>query len=112
MHVDRQETHVISAILEVQHLLMKDQDPKTSWPLRIFDHSSSEHLIPNKPGQMILYESSTCPHGRPDPFLGREMANVFVHFKPRGWPKVDGLRMRSSEECASALNGDRASCTT
>ncbi|CAE7669270.1 unnamed protein product, partial [Symbiodinium microadriaticum] len=104
------ETHVISAILEVGHLLMKDQKTQTNWPLRIFDHAGQEHLIPNSPGQMILYESSTCPHGRPDPFVGREMANVFVHFKPRGWPEA--LRQNQKpQECGSGLAGQEASCS-
>lgn len=109
MHVDRKETHVISAILEVGHLLMKDQTTQTNWPLRIFDHSGQEHLIPNSPGQMILYESSTCPHGRPNPFVGREMANIFVHFKPWGWPKASSQH-RKPQECGSGLAGQEGSC--
>ncbi|CAE8628885.1 unnamed protein product [Polarella glacialis] len=88
-HVDRVDTHVISAILEVQHMVggaEADAADKELWPLHILDHDGGQHRVRNQVGQMILYESATCAHGRPQPFIGREFANVFVHFAPRGWP--------------------------
>lgn len=94
MHVDKRETHVLSAIIEVGHLTRLESPPDAEavgeeseyWPLHIRDHSGEEHVVPNHAGQFILYESAVCPHGRPDMFMGREFANVFVHFSPTGWP--------------------------
>eukprot|EP00405_Crypthecodinium_cohnii_P010638 CAMPEP_0206437086 /NCGR_PEP_ID=MMETSP0324_2-20121206/10841_1 /ASSEMBLY_ACC=CAM_ASM_000836 /TAXON_ID=2866 /ORGANISM="Crypthecodinium cohnii, Strain Seligo" /LENGTH=397 /DNA_ID=CAMNT_0053904319 /DNA_START=61 /DNA_END=1254 /DNA_ORIENTATION=- len=89
-HVDRSATHVISCILEIGHLEYDYEEAdadKMQWPLKIFDHDGVEHTVPNRVGQMILYESATCAHGRPDPFPGREFVNAFVHFSPKGWPE-------------------------
>lgn len=91
-HVDRIDTHILSAIIEIEHLGVEgaegnDENGRRSWPLQIMDHAGKEHNVPDNAGQLILYESSTCAHGRETPFRGREMANVFVHFKPKGWPK-------------------------
>jgi len=83
-HVDRRETHALSAILEIGAL--EFGDGFTEWPVEFFDHTGELHRVPNRPGQMILYESATCVHGRPTPFPGREVANMFVHFSPVGWP--------------------------
>lgn len=100
MHVDRRETHVLSAILEVGQLgwsqpgLDEGRGHAEDWPLEIMDHHSGVHHVASRPGQMILYESATCPHGRPSKYPGRESANVFVHFRPRGWP--DDFKNRDS----------------
>lgn len=101
MHLDRYHTHVLSAIVEVDHLLGSGHpglaegggspEEEERWPLHILDHSGQEHVIPNRVGQLILYESATCAHGRPAPFRGRELVNVFVHFAPPGWnPQIPG----------------------
>merc|ERR1719210_947691 len=85
MHVDRKTTHVLSAIVELEHLFsgLGMTDDHEYWPLRIHDHSDQPHNIPNRRGQIILYESAICMHGRPVPFKGREFANIFAHFRPR-----------------------------
>lgn len=91
MHVDRVDTHVISAIMVVGYLgynQTDDEDGVGQWPLHIYDHAGMLHKVPARSGQLILYESATCAHGRPDSFPGREMANVFVHFRPAGWPEA------------------------
>merc|ERR1719221_1339814 len=89
MHVDRRETHAVSVITEVGQLSFGTQeaDPP-SWPLHILDHDGKKHTVPNRPGSFILYESATCPHGRPERFPGREVAHVFTHFAPKGWPEA------------------------
>lgn len=88
-HVDRQDTHVLSAILEVGHLAYGSDEnySPVDWPLEIYDHNGTLHKVPSKVGQMIYYESAVCPHSRPTFYEGREMANVFVHYRPKGWPK-------------------------
>merc|ERR1712216_33765 len=93
MHVDRRETHVLSAILEVGYLgwsqsdMDEGRDHAENWPLEIIDHQSGMNHVANRRGQMIFYESATCPHGRSGEYPGRESANVFIHFRPQGWPE-------------------------
>jgi len=89
-HVDREETHVLSAILELEKLALdpvKEALGNEEWPLHILDHAGKKHTVPYQPGQAILYESATCDHGRPELYRGREVASVFVHFAPKGWPE-------------------------
>ena len=59
MHVDTANTHVISAIINV------DQDVDEPWRLLILDHEENEHWITMEPGDMVLYESAKMLHGRP-----------------------------------------------
>lgn len=88
-HVDRRDTHALSVIFEVGSLGFDGHVRSAAeWPLEIRDHSGTVHSVPNRPGQMIFYESATCEHGRPTPFPGREAANFFIHFAPRGWPEA------------------------
>jgi hypothetical protein len=84
-HVDRASTHVISVIFNVDQECDEDND----WPLEIYDHDGNAHQIFLKPGEMALYESATCVHGRPTPLNGRYFANAFIHYKPQDrtiWP--------------------------
>lgn len=76
MHIDRMETHIISAILNVA------QEVSTEWPLFIHDHFGRRHAVFLKPGEMLLYESARLQHGRPEPLDGANFANVFVHAMP------------------------------
>jgi hypothetical protein len=64
-----------------------DQDVDEPWPLEVVGHDGIARNITMTPGDMILYESHSVIHGRPFPFEGRFMANVFVHFEPVG-PKL------------------------
>ena len=43
------------------------------------------------PGDMLLYESAACTHGRERPLNGRSFANIFVHFRPPNWLKQIGV---------------------
>eukprot|EP00930_Biecheleria_cincta_P085913 TRINITY_DN7527_c0_g1_i2.p1 TRINITY_DN7527_c0_g1~~TRINITY_DN7527_c0_g1_i2.p1 ORF type:complete len:509 (-),score=77.39 TRINITY_DN7527_c0_g1_i2:70-1596(-) len=83
VHVDIRTTHALSAIMEIDRNDPEDNEP---WPLEVTDHSGKVHYVPGRKGQLILYESATCPHGRQSPFPGRQMVNAFVHFRPKGWP--------------------------
>jgi len=91
-HVDRMETHLASAVLQVS----QDVDKDGGWPLEV--------LLPNKmvgevylqPGEMVLYEGAWLRHGRPMRFKGDNFANIFTHFSPINWrgprpypPKTD-----------------------
>ncbi len=75
-HRDRLETHIISAIINV------DQDVNEDWPLVIEDNYYREHYLILKPGEMVFYEGARLKHGRPVAFNGESYANIFCHFKP------------------------------
>lgn len=74
MHKDRVETHHISAIIIVDRA-------GENWPLEFEDHQKNIHQIYAEPGQMILYESAVCSHGRPSEFKGEYFRNFFLHYK-------------------------------
>ena len=80
MHVDTVNTHVVSAIINV------DQQLDEEWPLLILDHDDNEHEVLMRPGDMVLYESTKLLHGRPSPMRGTHYDNIFIHYKPtEGW---------------------------
>lgn len=73
-HRDRLETHIISAIINVDQKVDKD------WPLVIDDNYYRRHHVMLKPGDMIFYEGARLTHGRPFEFIGDSFANIFCHF--------------------------------
>lgn len=81
-HIDRVDTHHISSIIIVDKKCDKD------WPLDIKDHQGNWHQIYANIGQMILYESAKCEHGRMTPFEGEYFRNMFVHYKLADWQFV------------------------
>lgn len=76
LHRDRIETHIISAIINV------DQEVNEDWPLVIEDNFYRQHSVYLKPGEIVLYEGGRLKHGRPIPLSGSSFANIFCHFKP------------------------------
>lgn len=89
LHRDRHQTHALSAILEIGHLEFGHPDTDWNhtgqWPLELVDHNGTLVTVPNRPGQIIFYESWSCPHGRTSVYQGREVANLFIHFAPKDW---------------------------
>lgn len=79
MHRDRIDTHIISAIINV------DQDVDSDWPLIIEDNGYRMHKVFLKPGEIVFYEGGRLLHGRPIAFEGNSFANLFCHFKPIGY---------------------------
>jgi len=77
-HVDRFNTHVISAILNIGQSVEED------WPLFIVDNAGANHAVTLEAGEMIWYESARAIHGRPDPFKGEFFDNLFIHYSPVG----------------------------
>ncbi|KAJ1445350.1 hypothetical protein M885DRAFT_550244 [Pelagophyceae sp. CCMP2097] len=85
-HVDRAETHVISAIVHIDHDLDED------WPLEIEDHDGAWHAVNLAPGEVVMYESAKQYHARLRPLFGRAYASVFLHWYPKhdwNWTKWD-----------------------
>jgi hypothetical protein len=78
MHLDKFETHVISAILHVGH----DGEP---WPLVIEDFQGNANEVALEEGDLLLCESSKCVHGRPKRFNGSYYSSIFLHYYPIDW---------------------------
>jgi hypothetical protein len=99
MHIDRLDTHVISGILHVGHSGPKDYNNNTDdgadfsseqpWPLVLEDFWGNTNEIFLHPGDLLLYESSKCLHGRPRPFRGTWYSSLFLHYRPAAAVGVD-----------------------
>lgn len=74
-HVDR-ETHVISSTICV------DQALNSPWPLSIESATGEPNQIEMAPGDLVFYEGTRLPHGRPYPLDGDFYAGIFVHYHP------------------------------
>lgn len=79
MHKDRPEELHVSSILHI------DEDVNQPWPLHIKGHDGHLYKILTKPGQMILYESALCEHGRPEFMDGNFFRNAFIHYKLKNY---------------------------
>jgi prolyl 4-hydroxylase len=78
-HYDKINTHVISTIIHLE------DTSDTPWELYIEDHHFRPHQITMEYGDVLFYESTTCLHGRPNPFDGDSYRNMYVHFSPEKW---------------------------
>jgi hypothetical protein len=76
MHVDR-ETHVISCILHISR-----SGCNGDWSLQIKGHDDITKDISMDPGDMVMYESRTCMHGRINPCPCDFYTNIFLHWMP------------------------------
>ncbi|KAL7553962.1 hypothetical protein ACHAWF_017920 [Thalassiosira exigua] len=80
MHVDESATHVISSILHVGH------DPEGEpWPLVLEDLKGNTNEVFLEVGDLLLYESSKCFHGRPRRYNGGWYSSLFTHYYPVDW---------------------------
>jgi hypothetical protein len=71
-HHDRQDTHHIASSIP----LGKD----APWNLNIQDHDGQWWGVDVEPGQMIMFESGVCIHGRLDAFKGTYYSNIYAHY--------------------------------
>lgn len=71
-HFDRQDTHHIASSIT----LGKD----APWNLNIQDHDKQWWAVDVEPGQMIMFESGCCMHGRLDKYQGTYFDNLYTHF--------------------------------
>lgn len=61
------------------------------------NHITASHEVTLTSGDILLYESSKCFHGRPRQFNGSWYSSVFVHYHPKyNWKHE--LRTRRSEK--------------
>lgn len=83
-HTDRIDTHHISCIIIVD----KDLQGGKDWPLHIKDHNGNWNEVYGEPGDMIIYESIACEHGRPTTFEGNYYRNFYAHYKLTEYTQV------------------------
>jgi hypothetical protein len=76
MHTDFRDTHIISGILHIGH------DTNQPWPLIIEGLDGSTNEVYLHPGELLLYESSKCWHGRMKRMDGQWYTNLFLHYHP------------------------------
>jgi len=105
-HVDREDTHLASAVLQVA----QEVDPDGGWPLEVLQPNGVPCEVYLQPGEMVLYEGAWLKHGRPMRFKGDEFANVFTHFKPRDWEGTwanrKNARIQNQNEQALDIDDD------
>jgi len=80
-HVDRMDTHLASAVLQIA----QDTDVGGGWPLEVLLPNKTVGEVYLQPGEMVLYEGAWIRHGRPMRFKGDSFANIFTHFAPVDW---------------------------
>jgi len=79
-HVDRADTHWLSATLSV-----RKEGPKgdnRTWPLEVILFNGERVRFEHRQGEMILYESVSVIHGRPYKNPGPNHLGAFCHFRP------------------------------
>lgn len=80
-HVDRGDTHLASAVMQVA----QDVDEDGGWPLEVLLGNRSVGEVYLQPGEIVLYEGAWLRHGRPMRFRGNSFANIFTHYAPFEW---------------------------
>ena len=83
-HTDVVETHHIASIIIVdKDLRCGCQNKKygDDWALDFQTHDGEWHKVYAEVGDMIMYESAVCEHGRTEPFQGTYFNNFFVHYR-------------------------------
>jgi hypothetical protein len=80
MHLDKRDTHIISGILHISH------DTQNPWPLFMEDFTGTTNELHLEPGDLLLYESSKCWHGRPRRMVGAWYTSLFLHYHPINAP--------------------------
>eukprot|EP00040_Diaphanoeca_grandis_P004356 m.28310 g.28310 ORF g.28310 m.28310 type:complete len:461 (+) comp15898_c0_seq1:249-1631(+) len=80
-HVDRMESHLASAVVQVS----QDVDRDGGWPLEVLLPDRKVGEVYLKPGEMVLYEGAWLRHGRPMRLKGDNFANFFTHYSPIHW---------------------------
>lgn len=88
-HTDRIATHHISAIVIVDKDLdcgcNQTKGVENDWALEVQDPRGNWHKVYAEIGDIILYESAKCSHGRDEPFKGNWFRNFYVHYKLKDW---------------------------
>ena len=95
-HVDREDTHLASDVLQVDQTV----DPDGGWPLEVLQPDGLPCEVYLQLGEMVLYEGARIKHGRPMRFNGDAFANVFSRFRPDNWHGTSDARQKAAIERA------------
>jgi hypothetical protein len=87
-HVDRHDTHIASAVLQMSQSV----DHDGGWPLEVMLPEGNIGEVFLQPGELVLYEGAWLRHGRPMRLRGENFSNVFCHFRPQDWVKTSHLK--------------------
>lgn len=88
VHLDKGDTHIISAIIYVDRPEEYDDDGNLiNWPLDVqgFEDETLKPIFMDAQNNLLLYESATVLHGRTTQCPLKEYSNLYVHFKPNKW---------------------------
>lgn len=83
-HTDRMETHHIASTVVVDKDLRcgcQHKDLADDWSLDIQTHDGEWNKVTAEIGEMIIYESIACQHGRLQPFGGTNYKGLFAHYQ-------------------------------
>jgi len=104
-HVDRLDTHALSATMTLRIDGAHDE-----WPLEVITMDGTREAITTEPGTIVLYESATIVHGRPKIFNGDKYYAAFVHFRPRNFDENTSW-LDYSRKANQAIDKHTTSCS-
>ena len=105
-HVDREDTHALSLIVNVAQAGVR-----APWPVVITNFTSgAEAHVTLEPGELLYYESAKCVHGRTVPLEGEYYVNLFSHYRPDGQPHWWKEANPAPSDDSGACGGDRETC--
>ena len=108
MHVDELESgHVIGSILHIT----RDLGGQGDWPLEVIDFGGKKQTIITTPGDMLIFESSRLPHGRPSVFQGKYFVNIFFYYNPKHDWRNGSFSNEAEEDSQSELSGNHKTKT-
>jgi len=79
-HVDFIGSHIIAVSVSIK--LSPEQSSERPWPFEVIPHNGERVQLPHEHGTMVIYESSSVPHGRPLPNDGGSHLGCFFYFVP------------------------------
>lgn len=100
-HVDRGDTHLASAVMQVA----QDVDENGGWPLEVLLGNRSVGEVYLQPGEIVLYEGAWLRHGRPMRFRGNEFANIFTHYAPFEWGGIGNGEIDTNKPLPHMFHG-------
>ena len=92
MHVDTEDTHILSLILHI-----KSENMDKDWPLVVINREGVREEVFMKAGEMVLYESASLPHSREQKLQGDYYVNMFLHYKPQDYEWYKDLKKKHNK---------------
>lgn len=95
-HIDREACEISITMCLGYDISNVDQNtyPDFDWPMFIKDPQMGDLPIHLKPGDMLIYRGEDLYHWR-EPFIGKNHAQVFMHYNVKGGKHDDGTKYDS-----------------